>query len=64
MRPITLDEYRRLTETFGWRAEHFRHCNVRAARACFAPESVKDELARRIETDVGRDGGVAPASLG
>lgn len=45
------NEYRLLSDAFGWTKKHFLKCNLDAVRASFIPEERKLELARRLETD-------------
>ena len=47
-------ELRGLVDTFGWGIEEVAAVNVNAARAVFAPESVRQDLVSRIEAFVDR----------
>jgi adenosine deaminase len=41
-------EYEVLQRVFGWRAEHFRVCNLNAIEAAFIPKSVKQYLTDKL----------------
>lgn len=42
------EEYRKLTDTFGWTAEHFKKCNLQAIAHAFAPPEIREEVRRRL----------------
>ena len=43
-------EYEVLQRVFGWRAEHFRVCNVNAIEAAFIPKNLKNQLTDKLLT--------------
>jgi adenosine deaminase len=47
--PITLtQEYEKLAMTFGWSKDDFLKCNIHAIQAAFVPDSVRNDLLRRV----------------
>lgn len=49
---VTLtDEYKKLTTTFGWEAEHFYKCNVNALSHAFISNSEKEKLGQILRSN-------------